>query len=794
MGRTLALAACLIVAALLAWLGERTPPPSPAQASARAFSAARAFADIAVVARAPHPTGSPANAVVRDHLLRRMGALGLAPTAQVVDSFADHPRADLPTLVGGRVVNLVGVLPGRDHSLPAVAVMAHYDSVPASPGAADDAAGVAAALETVRALKARGPLRREVVVVLTEGEEQDLLGARAFFARDPLARRVGFVVNMEARGGGGRARMFQTGPRNGETIGLFRRAVDAPSASSLAVYLYERMPNDTDFSIARAKGLPGLNFAFVGRQFDYHSASSTPAALDLGSVQDMGAQVLAVTAAAADAATLPRPAPDWAFSQVPGGPLAGYPADLGWIVLSLAAILVVLAIRRARPAAIVGADIVRGAGAGGFLLLGGACVLHAARRASGAGFGFLEQHWLLAQSDRFETALMLLGVGVLLYAAAELARGRRGIAGFALAAGIAGAVFGQFEPLSLGLGAAALLMALIVFRRPAAVPGAWLGLLATAFAAALGLQIAAAPAAPIVAWPLLLAAALAAASALWTRRPWPIWIVTAAGAAIGLGWLGGLAHGLYLGLDAPELLALVVWLAAVVVWPLAQPDKDVAGTPFAAIFVLAGGIGLLALVRIDAPWSPRHPQASQVVYHQDLATGEAFRVSATPDAPGWVDAVLVADDGGVRTRAVPLVFDRPVDAAPAQPIVAAAPRFTLSRGADGRLTLAVAPPPGAARLDLEIASNVVLDQAQAAGLESTIAPRPDRPIRVLWTGDTGYVLSFRSPGAGALVVRYAAVTPGWPAEAKPLPPRPADVMPFGISDSTVVTDVERLTW
>ena len=83
MGRTLALAACLIVAALLAWLGERTPPPSPAQASPRAFSAARAFADIAVIARAPHPTGSPANAAVRDHLMRRMGELGLSPTAQV---------------------------------------------------------------------------------------------------------------------------------------------------------------------------------------------------------------------------------------------------------------------------------------------------------------------------------------------------------------------------------------------------------------------------------------------------------------------------------------------------------------------------------------------------------------------------------------------------------------------------------------------------------------------------------------------------------------------------------------
>ena len=58
---------------------------------------------------------------------------------------------------------LVGVLPGQDRSLPPILLMAHYDSVPASPGAADDAAGVAAILESVRAIRARraaAPRRR----------------------------------------------------------------------------------------------------------------------------------------------------------------------------------------------------------------------------------------------------------------------------------------------------------------------------------------------------------------------------------------------------------------------------------------------------------------------------------------------------------------------------------------------------------------------------------------------------------------------------------------------------------
>ena len=44
--------------------------------------------------------------------------------------------------------------------------MAHYDSVPGSPGAADAAAGVAAALEIVRALKVQGQPARAVILLV----------------------------------------------------------------------------------------------------------------------------------------------------------------------------------------------------------------------------------------------------------------------------------------------------------------------------------------------------------------------------------------------------------------------------------------------------------------------------------------------------------------------------------------------------------------------------------------------------------------------------------------------------
>ena len=52
-------------------------------------------------------------------------------------------------------------------------IAVHYDGVPAGPAAGDDAAGCAALLETVRALRARKqPLANDVIALFTDGEEE----------------------------------------------------------------------------------------------------------------------------------------------------------------------------------------------------------------------------------------------------------------------------------------------------------------------------------------------------------------------------------------------------------------------------------------------------------------------------------------------------------------------------------------------------------------------------------------------------------------------------------------------
>ena len=102
-----------------------------------------------------------------------------------------------------RVRNVVAVLPGTEPT-GRLFLMAHHDSVETGPGAADDAAGVAALLEAVRALTAGEPLRNDVVVVLTDAEEACLCGAAAFAGLHPLADAGGVVLNLESRGTGGR--------------------------------------------------------------------------------------------------------------------------------------------------------------------------------------------------------------------------------------------------------------------------------------------------------------------------------------------------------------------------------------------------------------------------------------------------------------------------------------------------------------------------------------------------------------------------------------------------------------
>jgi len=236
------------------------------------FSGERALAHVRTWASAPRPSGSARHAEVLDALEASLVASGLEVTR--------HPF----TTGKVRGVNLVATAPGADDR-DGVWLVAHSDSAPRSPGAADDGFGLAVVVEAARALSAGGP-PPGLKVLLTDAEELGLHGARAEVGRVPEARRV--VINVEARGASGPVYMFQTAGPPDAVLGAWRRSGCRAQATSLARTVYELLPNDTDFTVFRRAGWAGYDFALIHDAWRYHSPDDVPEGLDPGSVQQAG--------------------------------------------------------------------------------------------------------------------------------------------------------------------------------------------------------------------------------------------------------------------------------------------------------------------------------------------------------------------------------------------------------------------------------------------------------------------------------------------------------------------------
>ncbi|HEU4931484.1 MAG TPA: M28 family peptidase [Pyrinomonadaceae bacterium] len=268
----------VIVAALLVVYRLNPPPAAGVNAPLTEFSAERALKHLTVIAQNPHPVGTSEHAAVASYIQNELAALGLRPEIQ------QTPDA----------TNILVRLKGTTDE-KAVALVCHYDSVPPSPGASDDGAAVVSILETLRALKSSQPLRNDVIALFTDAEEVGMLGAVAFVYRHPWAKDVGVVLNFDARGSSGPVLMFETSPKNGWLIKEFGKAAPHPTANSLSQAIYELMPNKTDFTIFKERGLVGLNFAhIVGRNY-YHSSLDNLTNLDHRTLQHQGSTALALT-------------------------------------------------------------------------------------------------------------------------------------------------------------------------------------------------------------------------------------------------------------------------------------------------------------------------------------------------------------------------------------------------------------------------------------------------------------------------------------------------------------------
>lgn len=277
----------LLAIALLVMTGVLRSYSTPAVVGADSpdvvFSADRAEAILSDLLQenVPHVAGSPQNAVVRDRVVTHLESSGYTP--QIQSRFHCNPMFGSCS----PVENIIAVKAGSEGKY-AVLLTAHYDSGWTGPGAADDGAGLAAILEIARMAADFPPFTNDIIFLLTDSEENGLIGADAFAEHHPLFEKIKTVINLEARGNSGPSVMFETGEGNRRVIRMFSRSVDRPVGNSLAYEIYRRMPNDTDYTVYKRKGLMGVNFAFTKGVPVYHSSVDNPAHLDLGSLQHHG--------------------------------------------------------------------------------------------------------------------------------------------------------------------------------------------------------------------------------------------------------------------------------------------------------------------------------------------------------------------------------------------------------------------------------------------------------------------------------------------------------------------------
>lgn len=746
--KTLWLALCVAFGLGLAVLTATPPCPLPADAPAGQFSAIRAFTDIKAIGAKAHPIGSDEHAKVRGYLVARLGAMGLKPSVFTADSviagLKNYARA-------ARTSSIVATIPGKDSKLPALALMAHYDSVPNSPGAADDSAGVAVCLEIARALMAGDRPERDVIVLITDGEEVGLLGAKAFFDQHPLAAHIGVVLNFEARGDSGQTAMFETSADNAGLIARFAAAARHPSANSLAGALYARMPNGSDLTIVKNHGIDGLNFAFIGDESAYHSPLATPEHLNLASVQHMGEQALPTARALAMAGTLPEADHDAVYSDLFGLTLVHYPPAFGWLLLALAALLTGYGLWAGRKAARLCPQALAGGLAGAALVVTIAVLL---LWPAGLVMGALPHFQRLPHYPQYA-----LGALALL------------LAGIALAMAM----------LRLG-------------KRRQSVPTAtiqlWRGALIWGLVLSAVLQAALPQATPLILWPLAIAA-LIFALARGRGRPWLAGIALIPTAA----WIGGFAIFLFdaMGTSHPWLLALPLIAALPVLAPVLGAAAEDRKLMPAGLALLLLGAGLVLYARFAPPSSAR-PLPTHVLHVQNHDSGQAWRVAGFDRLDPWARQVLSAD-GRTPTPAEIPGYQEQLWVAPATPAKLPAPQLDISR-AGGRLTVAAKGRPGEYMMELTLRSSIPLDGVQINGRAV------DKPIAAdQWSMTVFYApsdrvqsLSLKAPEHAKIEAILKATRPGWPKDVPALPVLPDNVMPMGISGYSQSVIARELRW
>lgn len=279
----------------------------------------QAWADLQHITRQFHPYNSHANDEVRDYLLSRIRDIVASKNLSsdrveiINDKESNATFSSGQTSVYFEGTNVMVAIRGSYDKEPfysaahdpssatraaqngGVLVNAHYDSVSTGYGATDDGVGVVSVLQLLSYFtEPENWPRRTIVLLLNNGEEDYLNGARAFM-RHPISQLPRTFLNLEGAGAGGRATLFRS---TDTEVTSFYKATRHPFGTVVSGDGFKQgfIRSQTDYVVFNGQlGLRGLDVAFMEPRARYHTFEDSTRETSLKSLWHMLPASIATT-------------------------------------------------------------------------------------------------------------------------------------------------------------------------------------------------------------------------------------------------------------------------------------------------------------------------------------------------------------------------------------------------------------------------------------------------------------------------------------------------------------------
>jgi carboxypeptidase Q len=232
---------------------------------------------------------------------------------------------------GKTTYNTIAEIPGTDKADEVVMLGGHLDSWHSATGATDNAIGAATMMEAARILQALGVKpRRTIRVALWAGEEEGLLGSKAYVAQhfgtaeNPKPEFAKFDGYFNIDGGTGQ---FHLGsifgpPEAGTVLAQFFKPFEDIGIYG-ATTTTARTAGGTDSTSFNAAGLPGIGLNQDGMEYNSHTWHTNLDTLERIVEKDVKRSAIAVASAVYHIANRDQMLPKFTAATMPPVPGAG---------------------------------------------------------------------------------------------------------------------------------------------------------------------------------------------------------------------------------------------------------------------------------------------------------------------------------------------------------------------------------------------------------------------------------------------------------------------------------------